>query len=401
MHAEPYLAAFLSKQARRAAELAVDNEDVLVPAAVDRICDELTAELIKLGQPEWLEQPWVRRMSAGNEPSSLILQGIYPGQSYDVSYARYRLPIVSGSRYIAVGVNGGRYIDPMFALHRGGHIEIRAHDDGHRNELIADIRVHIDRANGIISKWNNNSLRPLVESLIERKRIAESAADSRRKQLEADGFAPASQSQAPERVPLPDKKRHRRPPAKSNSQKTDGTPYALTAGQLADVLDCIATHQDAVERLPGAGAPAAAAEDHHRDALLAALNTRFAGGTAESFSKRGKTDIRLEVDDNSYFYAECKIWDGPATVDDAVEQLLERYLTYRDSYGALVFFVRDRANPRELPTKALDRLADQHNGKRSSDVGNYPVVTVPVPAKAHAVDLALIFIVVDEATPHH
>ncbi len=177
--------------------------------------------------------------------------------------------------------------------------------------------------------------------------------------------------------------------------ESNGVPYALSSEQFSDVLNTIRTHQDSAERLPGAGPDASAGEDAHRDNLLSALRIKYSDGTAESFSKRGKTDIRVVVADNATFYAECKIWSGPSTVDEALEQLLHRYLIHRDRYAALVFFVRNRQSPNELPQKAIDRLTDAHAGVRQADVAGFPVVRVAV--SSDPVDLALIFITVDQA----
>lgn len=42
------------------------------------------------------------------------------------------------------------------------------------------------------------------------------------------------------------------------------------------------------------------------------------------------------------FVAECKIWNGPQKLTDAIDQLL-KYLTWRDTKGALILFIRDSA----------------------------------------------------------
>ena len=65
------------------------------------------------------------------------------------------------------------------------------------------------------------------------------------------------------------------------------------------------------------------------------------GAVGEAFSKRGKTDIYLPVPDGGIFIAECKIWYGPHTVGEAIEQILG-YLTWRDAYGVVLIFARNK-----------------------------------------------------------
>ncbi|KKB55313.1 hypothetical protein [Parabacteroides gordonii] len=85
-------------------------------------------------------------------------------------------------------------------------------------------------------------------------------------------------------------------------------------------------------------------EEEIRDYLIPYLATRYKDTTAtrESFNKSGKTDILLKHTDNSnLFVAECKIWKGAQGLHDAIYQLFDSYLTWRDSKVALLFFVHN------------------------------------------------------------
>ena len=170
----------------------------------------------------------------------------------------------------------------------------------------------------------------------------------------------------------------------------------MTEEQFSDIVDSMVTHQRSVESRPGYGPPPEAGEDRHRDALLGALNQSFHDATAETFSKEGKTDIRVLLDGHSYFLAECKIWDGAQTVSDGVDQLLERYMTYRDRYGSIVLFVREMKHPEELPARVIQRLTDRHGGQRLNDVHGVPVLSVQT-SQGRTVILAVLMIVVDSA----
>ncbi len=74
--------------------------------------------------------------------------------------------------------------------------------------------------------------------------------------------------------------------------------------------------------------------------LLSNLNSIFEGkATGETFSKKGKTDIYLNIDKGNILIFECKIWGGKKLYADTIDQL-RRYLTWRHNYGVLITFAR-------------------------------------------------------------
>jgi hypothetical protein len=82
------------------------------------------------------------------------------------------------------------------------------------------------------------------------------------------------------------------------------------------------------------------AEEELRDLIVSMLNTNYPGSTtAETFSKLGKTDIRLRVNEGDALIFECKVWDGARAYVAAIEQLFG-YLTWRQTYGVLISFCR-------------------------------------------------------------
>jgi hypothetical protein len=81
-------------------------------------------------------------------------------------------------------------------------------------------------------------------------------------------------------------------------------------------------------------------EEDLRGALVGALNGAFDGAaTAETYNSRGKSDILIRARSENILIAECKVYNGPAGITDAITQLL-RYGTWRDKELALVVFVR-------------------------------------------------------------
>lgn len=83
-------------------------------------------------------------------------------------------------------------------------------------------------------------------------------------------------------------------------------------------------------------------EPELRDVLLASLNSHkdiFSSG--ESFNKIGKTDILVSSVNETIFIAECKIWRGKKSLQEAIAQLLS-YLTWQDNKVALIVFYKNR-----------------------------------------------------------
>lgn len=83
-------------------------------------------------------------------------------------------------------------------------------------------------------------------------------------------------------------------------------------------------------------------EDDIRNLILSTLNgTLNLGALGEAFSKQGKTDIYMVVPEGGIFIAECKIWQGPHVINEALDQILG-YLTWRDAYGVVLMFSRNK-----------------------------------------------------------
>ena len=84
-------------------------------------------------------------------------------------------------------------------------------------------------------------------------------------------------------------------------------------------------------------------EEHLRDHILLTLDPNFELGsaTAETFNKKGKTDIQLRYDSSVVFIAECKFWKGEKQLLKTIDQLLG-YLTWRDTKSALIIFVKNK-----------------------------------------------------------
>lgn len=89
-------------------------------------------------------------------------------------------------------------------------------------------------------------------------------------------------------------------------------------------------------------------EEELRDILLAHLNGHYEGAaTGETFRKTGKTDIRIEENSRAAFVAECKVWRGPASAQEACDQI-GAYTIWRDCKGAIIIFNKNNARFNDL-----------------------------------------------------
>lgn len=112
---------------------------------------------------------------------------------------------------------------------------------------------------------------------------------------------------------------------------------ALDDEQYEDILgDCISM-ATVFERTPSIERME---EEAIRNLFLGMLNTNYTSRVAgELFNGVGKTDICIRAEDRNVFIGECKFYDGPKTVANAIDQLLS-YLVWRDTKAALLLFVR-------------------------------------------------------------
>ncbi|WP_018351432.1 hypothetical protein [Longispora albida] len=136
---------------------------------------------------------------------------------------------------------------------------------------------------------------------------------------------------------------------------------ALSEPQYEDALEVLRNARNGLERSPTTTAKLS--EEEIRNILLIALNSVFQGNAAgEVFNGAGKTDILVRIEDRNVFIGECKIWKGPKTIEEALEQLFG-YLVWRDTKAALLLFIR-HANVTAIIDKAVAKIEEHPNFKR-------------------------------------
>jgi hypothetical protein len=137
-------------------------------------------------------------------------------------------------------------------------------------------------------------------------------------------------------------------------------PFLADADYEA-ALRVLVNARNALERNPSM--TATLDENKIRDLLLVSLNAaRFEGKAAgEVFNGTGRTDILIREDDRNILIAECKIWRGPKTIREALNQLLG-YLVWRDTRAAVLLFIR-RDNVTEAIGQAIREIKQHPNCK--------------------------------------
>jgi hypothetical protein len=136
---------------------------------------------------------------------------------------------------------------------------------------------------------------------------------------------------------------------------------ALTEDQYEQALQVLRAQRNALERTPSLAA--GMDEETIRDLLLVGLNAQFEGTAAgEVFNGAGKTDILIRERDRSVFIGECKIWKGPKTISEALDQLLG-YLVWRDIKAALLIFIRSKDVTAAVKA-AVAKIEEHANYKR-------------------------------------
>jgi hypothetical protein len=228
------------------------------------------------------------------------------------------------------------------------------------NELVVSIEYPNDApvtnikgaVEGVLSQvdqhlqWAQNDAHPFNARLPEeaRRRI------QRRREELVRRNASIEQSGIPRGRPDKEKRtkiadvivRRPRPMKRSQGAKPTITLDPILGDEIyEDILRIIRSTGEAMER--SSKTYKEMGEEDRRQVFLTNLNTEYRGQvTAEAFNGEGKTDILVRhPEGRNLFIAECKFWDGPQSLTEALDQVFT-YATWRDTKLALIVFVRAR-----------------------------------------------------------
>jgi hypothetical protein len=100
-------------------------------------------------------------------------------------------------------------------------------------------------------------------------------------------------------------------------------------------------------------------EEGIRDYFLPHLNSisTSLSATGETFNKKGRTDILVQDSKgHNVFIAECKLWKGSLYISNAINQLFERYVSWRDEKTALLVFNKEVSGFSDVVEKAAESV---------------------------------------------
>lgn len=210
-----------------------------------------------------------------------------------------------------------------------------------------------------MDKWTTGRVEDSVETAIETAVTNRKSALLEMRNIETQLGVPIERDDAVAEtyvVPVP----KRRPPIQPIDRRTY-EPFepepCISEEDFSNIITDIGKALAMFERLPVTHIEAR--EVRLRDQIIVQLHSIYGAGSAETFSKRGRTDIYLPWSDHAVFIAECKWWKGPKAFKDKVlPQLLDRYIVWRDTHAAIVLFIRNK-NVSSVIDRAIE-LIKQH-----------------------------------------
>jgi len=207
----------------------------------------------------------------------------------------------------------------------------------HIEQTEATLNTVIQQKNDTVRSQNpkfrktiENYLKPLKEKIRSENAHLEQVANESSTELIKNDVAPE-----PVNLKVKQKIQILKPEPK---QKTDPT---IQRESVESVLELINNQGRQFETTPkvfsGLG------EEELRDIILSMLNAVFEGSaTGETFVKRGKTDIHLQMNiDGGILTAECKFWGGEKLYCETIDQHFG-YLTWRQNYAIQITFSKNQ-----------------------------------------------------------
>ena len=207
-----------------------------------------------------------------------------------------------------------------------------------KNDAYSSAFTNAGNINKFVATWNN-ALSTLIQNyfkVIKDKYIKENsffaAINVKTNKETSDVFT------------VPTIKAIETPKPKTTEKKAYTPEPTMSNTMYDDILKIIHSIGQSMERKPSLYV--GKDEEALRDQFLLFLETRYEGvsATGETFNKHGKTDILLkhQEDGTNLFIAELKVWHGAKQLLEAISQLFDRYLTWRDSKVAVMMFVKNK-----------------------------------------------------------
>jgi len=210
------------------------------------------------------------------------------------------------------------------------------------DKIAQEVNSGIKRVKEMIG-WKNNDINKENQSLLAHiKKIIE----DRKREIKANKQKLSTLTQ---KINIPLKKKDTLADQKINIEhkpivrRVKPSPqlpeeYVLDESKVNDIIEIVDNQADTFEKTPATFKNLG--EEDLRNLICANLNGIFAGAaTEETFSKKGKTDIYLNIKKGNILIFECKFWGGKQVYFKTIDQL-RGYLTWRQNYGVIINFVK-------------------------------------------------------------
>lgn len=210
------------------------------------------------------------------------------------------------------------------------------------DKIAQEVNNGIKRVKEMIG-WKNNDINKENQSLLDHiKKLIE----DRKREVEANKQKLSTLTQ---KINIPLKKKDTLADQKINIEhkpivrRIKPSPqlpeeYVLDESKVNDIIEIVDNQADTFEKTPATFKNLG--EEDLRNLICANLNGIFAGAaTGETFSKKGKTDIYLNIKKGNILIFECKFWGGKQLYLKTIDQL-RGYLTWRQNYGVIINFVK-------------------------------------------------------------
>lgn len=202
---------------------------------------------------------------------------------------------------------------------------------------VNDIQFHVGSIKRMLEEYNPRVAGVITSSIHSRK----SRLDSNTEKLSALGIRIRRSS--PEVIEYQIPTQRRQSPAKTvKASPVNPDPnYSLEQQEYNYILDVLRNMTLVMERTPKVFREFD--EESIRDIFLVILNGHYEGNaTGETFNNQGKSDILIRHEGRNAFIAECKFWHGEKGFIETIDQLTQRYLTWRDTKAAVLIFNRNK-----------------------------------------------------------
>jgi hypothetical protein len=225
----------------------------------------------------------------------------------------------------------GGYLSSKIDLY-GGQLG-KSHIEQTKNTLKTVIQQKNDTVNSQNPKFKKtieNYIKPLKEKIRAENVHLEQIANESSVELIKNDTAPS---------PVNLKVKQKIQIVKPEPKKT--TDPALQRESVNAVLELISNQGRQFETTPKVFS--GLREEDLRDIILSMLNAVFEGSaTGETFVKKGKTDIHLQINiDGGILTAECKFWGGEKLYGETIDQHFG-YLTWRQNYAIQITFSKNQ-----------------------------------------------------------